>query len=1339
MAFHHRQVHLVRGTEYVLYGIDAELHHHLAEGGRLAWLGIEGLSDQLIQALGGREQQDRVKAAQPLVERIFEGWPALGAYPFGRTLAEFEFEGTFYRGHRDHVVHQLRVFLLGLYLWDGCPAIREAMRACPEWGASDEATFRRRWALAALFHDVGYVFEAQDPGTIGLQPIVARELETRLGYPLTALLGGRPGYASLRTVEQELAEELGLPRAPAVQSVSNLWRPRRGAAPLAALEPAALLARLAGCTEPLDAYFRMAKEKRSTRSPGRPCFHDHGVAGAMLLMRLHQHWHGYLGALHGRGELAAIPGLTDDVARLWRAVEPAGNDVRAAAAAIALHNVADLWNPGEARDEVGLLLDGFSISQSALPLPFLLRFCDGLQEWDRPRRCLWDEDLPPLLSGQELWARAEGGRLVLAFPRDESRFEALLAELDRGLDGGDVRALLGREAAVAAPSTTPEPPATMGTGLQAFERALLDWTVRECRFAALMGLMRDRANDLGLEEIYVPVCVRASWLGREGEGWDLWDHRACEAEAPPVRRGRATPHGEVARTSLHHGSLAPGVAALLPEGALPFEALIGVAGLQRLALLGEPGAGKTTVLRILALRLAQALRGEAPAADGIFQPGALGPRESWPVPVLLPLRELPPWMESRNVLALVLTPGRLREWIRDQCHDRCAVPMPVGFLDDALARGHLWLMFDALDEVPDEQTRMAAAQAIKGLAEQCPHCRVTLTARTREYSGAVVLSLEPELRTMEIAPLSRPLAERFGQRWTAARWRGDGDPPGAPPDGYLQGLLRAVHDPRLAGEHLVGNPLLLTAVAVVYDDERRLPDSRAELYERCCEVLVRLRQWCDGPACCPPLFDAEPGREAKLGLLMVVARDMHERQAEETDREALLELLEGRLPQGAPPVDAHTRRELAEVLLERLLTRSSLLVATADGRGAHFFHRSFRDFLVARAMAGEPLNPRERVDGLSEVQLGRWWRQTLVFLAGWHGMRAPQVAYAFMEALLARAAVSDSPLRAEILELVGMCLAELPQVRDRALVDRFAAAVTPEVARSTWPLAARAALADRLGELGVARVGEPEFRPIRGGRFWMGAQDKASRRRNFDSGAVSWEAPVREVALPAFEIARFPVTVGQFARFVAAGGYRERDYWCEEGFAWRERQGVEEPGSWEEQRAYLDRPVTEVSWYEARAFAAWFTASRQDGWRYALPSEAQWERAARGPAGRSPFPWGDGLRAGEQVRANTRETELGRPSPVGLFPAGCSVEEVEELAGNVWEWCGDQMLHYSDGSPFTRKEIPWLSDDEARSDRVVRGGSWINPAWYCRVSFRLALRPSARWGYVGLRLVRSGP
>jgi len=1340
MPFHRRQAFIIDGIERVLYGIDAELHRHLVEGGQLDWLGIDGLSDQLVLALGGREQKDRIHAAQPLVERIFEAWPVLGAYPFGETLAEFEFEGAFYKGHRDHVVHQLRVFLLGLWLWDHCPAIKAAMAASPEWGATDEDTFRHRWTITALFHDVGYVFEAQDPGAVHLLHPVAAELDSRLQYPLSGLLERQPRYASLRAVEQELAEDLGLPRAPAVRSVTGLSRPRRGTTPLVALEPAAVLAGLAGCPEPLDAYLRMAKDKPSTRSPGRPRFYDHGVVGAMLLVRLFEHWRGTLEALHGQDALARVPGLAEDVARLWGQVEPAGDDLRAAAAAIALHNVAELWKPGEARGEVGLLLDDLTISLDTLPLPFLLRLCDGLQEWDRPRRCLWDQNLPPILTGQELCARAEGGRLVLAFPRDPARYPALLGELDRGLAKEDVRALLACDLAVPVPSSEPPPPPSEGPKAQAFERALLDWTVREFAPAALMGLMHDRVADLALEEVYVPVCVKAPWLGRDGERWDLLERGGADDLAPSGKHGRRTvPHGELVRTSIFEATLVPELAALIPDDAVPFELLVGVAGLERLALLGEPGAGKTTVLRILALRLAQALRGEDPCAEGIFQPSALGPRAAWPVPLFLPLRELVPWMESRRLKPGALTPGRLRDWIRAQCRERCAVAMPVGYLNAALEQGRLWLMFDALDEVPDEVTRLAMARAIKGLAEQFTRCRMALTARTREYSGAAVLALEPELPTVEIAPLSRPLAERFCHRWSAARWRGDGEGEGTPPDGYVAGLLRAVHDPRLADDRLVGNPLLLTAVAVVFDDERRLPDSRAELYERCCRVLLRLRDWSEQPVGAVRLFEREPGREVKLGLLMAVAQAMHAQQDERFDQGALLTLLQEHLPAGVPAADTHARRHAAETLRQLLLTRSSLLVSSSDGRWARFIHRSFQEFLVARAMAGEPLAPETQVERLTEAQLGPWWRQTLVFLPSWHAIDRPKVARAFVEAVLTRAVRCTGAQQAEVYDLAGACLLELPQVRDTELLGAFVQPVSQEVVRTGWPLTARAALADRLGALGVTRVPESAFVPIPGGSFVMGAQSSDPEGPNFDRVAFSQEGPPQEKNLPAFALARFPVTVAQFAGFVDAGGYAERSPWREEGWAWRSERGVAGPGSWDDQREYLDRPVTQVSWYEACAFAAWLTARCQDGQTYALPNEAQWERAARGPTGGGPFPWGPDLTEGDGARANFDGAGPKHATSVGLFPTGTSPEGVEDLAGNVWEWCGDLFRRYGDGTPFTKKDFKFLADEDLLTARVVRGGSWHDPAGGCRVSCRSAGRPSGRFADVGFRLVRSGP
>ncbi len=94
---------------------------------------------------------------------------------------------------------------------------------------------------------------------------------------------------------------------------------------------------------------------------------------------------------------------------------------------------------------------------------------------------------------------------------------------------------------------------------------------------------------------------------------------------------------------------------------------------------------------------------------------------------------------------------------------------------------------------------------------------------------------------------------------------------------------------------------------------------------------------------------------------------------------------------------------------------------------------------------------------------------------------------------------------------------------------------------------------------------------------------------------------------------------------------------------------------------------------------------------------------------------------------------------MGLFPEGASPEGVEELAGNVWEWCEDLFRRYVEGTPFTKENFEHMSDEDLLTRRVLRGGSWFGPARYCRVSCRSAIPPSELLVDVGFRLVRSGP
>lgn len=163
-----------------------------------------------------------------------------------------------------------------------------------------------------------------------------------------------------------------------------------------------------------------------------------------------------------------------------------------------------------------------------------------------------------------------------------------------------------------------------------------------------------------------------------------------------------------------------------------------------------------------------------------------------------------------------------------------------------------------------------------------------------------------------------------------------------------------------------------------------------------------------------------------------------------------------------------------------------------------------------------------------------------------------------------------------------------------------------------------------------------------------------------DIFAKEHEQPQRTVFLSAYWMDVYPVTNARYKRFLEDGGYENRDCWTREGWEWRATECITAPLAWN--KAGWDspqQPVAGVSWYEAAAFARW--AGKE------LPSEAQWEKAARGTDGRK-FPWGDAFPRGDLANFNH---EVGRVTPVGSYPAGVSPWGCHDMAGNVNNWCRD--------------------------------------------------------------------
>ena len=226
-------------------------------------------------------------------------------------------------------------------------------------------------------------------------------------------------------------------------------------------------------------------------------------------------------------------------------------------------------------------------------------------------------------------------------------------------------------------------------------------------------------------------------------------------------------------------------------------------------------------------------------------------------------------------------------------------------------------------------------------------------------------------------------------------------------------------------------------------------------------------------------------------------------------------------------------------------------------------------------------------------------------------------------------------------------------------------------------------------------------------------------------GEQDTEDDMHRLELAEYRIGLHPVINEEYAYFVNDGGYTERWRSCWTGAGWRYVQdhGLSAPQGWggvgDGQVHY---PVTGVSWYEAWAYCAWLRAVT--GRRHSLPTEAQWEKAARGEDGRR-YPWGNQWAA---QRCNTAEAGLGRVAPVMLYADGSSPYGVHDMAGNVWEWCSTSFGPYPYRSDDGREEPATIGA------RVVRGGSWFEDREFVRCTVRYGIAESLRGDHLGFRV-----
>ncbi|MBN1262557.1 MAG: SUMF1/EgtB/PvdO family nonheme iron enzyme [Anaerolineae bacterium] len=822
--------------------------------------------------------------------------------------------------------------------------------------------------------------------------------------------------------------------------------------------------------------------------------------------------------------------------------------------------------------------------------------------------------------------------------------------------GVGARVVIGEE-----PVTTPalEPASALARYLRHI--------IARTRYLTLQGICSGgKLVSIELEHIYITLRATRQRTVTVEEAWLAEERRRAPGEPrlPGLRSGKVA-GGEATRAHTETVSVSVNEA---------------LASAPRLVVLGDPGSGKTTLLRYLALRYARDL------AEGSEEvPARLGLPEAGRLPVLIPLRKLGAYLKTHRAVddgadghALLLE--HLLAMLKAE-----RIALAPEFFDPYLKSGQAVMLFDGLDEIADPNLRRRVSRMVEAFTAAYPTCRYVVTSRIVGYTGAARLG--EAYTTATVRDFNNDDIAHFLQNWHLAVAVGQMDA-GESARTYAaqqtRQLLAAIQGNERIRD-LAINPLLLTVIALVHRDQVKLPDRRAELYGEAVDVLLGKWDEAKGAQELPVLPDRGFETGDKRLLLQQVALAMHEAKQKELPVEELRRVLATQFKRIVSDETVVTRA--VDRFLKVIEERTGLLVARGEGVYG-FSHLTFQEYLAALAAAA-----RDDYVAYTLQRCGDpWWREVILLEAGDLSLRSRErttrLIWAIADCKQQPERYHNLVLAAEIVRDVGESRVEgeLVEMVQRRL-RRDLAAPQPVWMRWLGKTSARVWIAQRstametLARAGAGYwtlpYGEPEWIEIPAGEFWMGKE----------SGA-------RRVPVEIFFIAKTPVTQAQYQRFVKATDHRP-------------------PSNWEDGRppkGKLSHPVVYVSWDDAVAYCRWL--GEVTGKPIRLPSEVEWEKAARGDVDRRAYPWGDRF---EATRCNSDALGLGDTTPVGIFVEGASPYGVLDMAGNVWEWTSTV-----DGG-----------------SRVLRGGAFLNSGRDVRCAVRNLNGSLYRLDAVGFRVAAS--
>jgi formylglycine-generating enzyme required for sulfatase activity/energy-coupling factor transporter ATP-binding protein EcfA2 len=727
----------------------------------------------------------------------------------------------------------------------------------------------------------------------------------------------------------------------------------------------------------------------------------------------------------------------------------------------------------------------------------------------------------------------------------------------------------------------------------------------------------------------------------------------------------------------------------------------------RIVIIGDPGSGKSTLLKHLVLRLAA--------------------EDNAPLPILVPL----------NAYADVLLKSEvnLQQYLPAYFAGIAKGMDNLGPLfDEAIRQGRAVILLDGLDEV--QRDRANLVQKVEAFAHEAigQGNKIVVTSRVVGYRESPLNPKDWTLYTL--LDFDRAAIEDFARKWCTAfekSTKGDTSEALADAEKERVSLIEAL-DANPGVANLASNPLLLTILALIKRQGVSLPNHRVELYELYLKTLISAwskARALDKKPVGPPLDYLET--VSVLGPLALSLREENPTYGLISE-ERLIDWLTHHFmgeDWGLRRGEARTR---AREFLDSVHKYSNLLLERGQGRYG-FIHLTFEEALAARGLVQRSQLKLE--DSLAVIRgyiADAAWRETILLAVGVWGLvrEEPRKAGEVVRAILKMDCAGDDActnilLAGNCLEDVGemgLSRAVAHEVKDALLAACHNRSLLPTVQRDAGFI---------LGRVGWIPDDLDAFITIPAGPFIY--QDRQK---------VKIDKP--------YQIGKYPVTNLQYRRFVDAEGYAKREYWSDDGWAWRtgtydskatedyeknwlaerpkEKRG--EPYFWHDLKWNNPlAPVVGVSWFEAEAYCNWL--AQELGKPTRLPTEEEWERAARHTDGRE-YPWGEKF---DRDRLNCAEFwggkndldwnqwfdskgyEVASTTMVGQFEAGNSMAGASDMSGNVWEWTNS-----------------WYDEEHTR--RSVRGGSWFNNRNDVRCAYRVGFIPNYFDDFVGFRVFSPG-